>query len=141
MMMMLAVLISVPTETNKSAFYTSFFLHFHKVNIQIIVCMIFMAVLSSYTPILVLHPMLVPVNYTTVTSFNELSPFEIPPVISKAASSEKNISAPLVANPSYTVTNATMSFGTDVLTSNHTQNELNDFILKTLHALINATGE
>jgi hypothetical protein len=157
-MIMLASLTRVLIGTVKRALYASSYLHSHLVNRQIIVSTMFIAILLSSTPILILHlraqsedsnitnlrrpttTRVVPVNYTTVTSSNELSLYEIPPNISKAASSDKNISAPLVVNPSYTVTNATVTFGTDILTSNRTQNELNVFIANTSEALINATS-
>jgi hypothetical protein len=155
---MLASLIRTPIESIKFSFYAGFHLHFHLANTQIMFSMIFIAILLSSTPLLILHvnaqseesniinlrrpttTRVVPVNYTTEASSNELSRFEIPPDISKAASSEKNIGAPLVENPSYTVTNVTMTLGTDVLTSNRTQNELNVFVATPSHALINATG-
>jgi hypothetical protein len=130
-------------------------LHFHYIDRQTMVSIMFIAILLSSTPHLILHlkaqseennirrpttTRVVPVNYTTVSSSNELSSYEIPPVISKASSSDKNISAPLVVNPTYTVTNGTQAFGTNILTSDRTQNGLNIFIANTSEALINATS-
>jgi hypothetical protein len=125
---------------------------------HIIVPLIFIALLLTFTPVLFLDlkaqlddtnssdlrrpttSKVVPLNYTAMTNANDLSLHEIQPMVSEALSSDKKIGSPLTASPSYTVTNATVTFGTDILTSNHTSNELNIFIANTSQAIINGTS-
>jgi hypothetical protein len=80
----------------------------------------------------------VPINYTaTVTNFKDLSFYEISPNVSKALTSDKNIVTPLASSPPYTVTNATITFGTDILRSDLTSAKLYVFIANKSENVIN----
>ena len=58
----------------------------------------------------------IPEKYTSPTSSSHnTSTYEIQPSVSKGFSEGKDLESPLVINPSYTITNATMTFESSIL--------------------------
>lgn len=158
MMMMILIRVCDLIKVKKSRLSIRFKSCSHIGTRHIIVPIIFIAILWMFTPVLFLDlkaqsddsnssdlqrpttSKVIPLNYTAMTNSNDLSLHEIPPIESEALSSDKKIGSPLTASLSYTVTNSTVTFGTDILTSNHTSNELNTFIANTSQAIINGTS-
>jgi hypothetical protein len=83
--------------------------------------------------------MVVPTNYTADTNSNNLQFYDVQPTTTNASSFDRSIESPMVASPSYTITNTTLTFGTDVLTSDEVPTGFDVYVANRSLGMINGT--
>lgn len=87
----------------------------------------------------------VPSTQLAISNENGLARFEVSPNMSEISSSSRNLDSPSVFNPSYTITNVTITHQADVLKSeypnsnNPYSNLLKTIIVNSSQAVINGT--
>lgn len=85
--------------------------------------------------------MVVPTNYTADTNSNNLQFYDVQPTTTNTSSFDRSIESPMVASPSYTITNTTLTFGTDVLTSDEVPTGFDVFVANRSLGMINGTQD
>jgi hypothetical protein len=83
--------------------------------------------------------MVVPTSYPAETNSNNLQFYDVQPTTINTSSFDRSIESPIVASPSYTITNTTLTFGTEVLTSDEVPTGFDVYVANRSLGMINGT--
>lgn len=83
--------------------------------------------------------MVVPTSYPAETNSNNLQFYDVQPTTINTSSFDRSIESPIVASPSYTITNTTLTFRTEVLTSDEVPTGFDVYVANRSLGMINGT--